>query len=105
MGYVRRPMIVTELLENGGKTIAYAAGVSHSMAVVEVEEQRMRKSPSFARSHHNTNTKTGDVAFDRTDPTTITAAGSGVRMMDHHPILVSVDTYHFWFNKPHTLKH
>ena len=49
------------------------------------------------------NTTTGDVAFDRTDPTAITAAGSGVRMMDRHPMIVSVDTYHFWFNKPHTL--
>ena len=46
-GYVMRPTIVTSLLENGGKTIACAAGVSHSLVVVEVEQQRMIKSRSL----------------------------------------------------------
>ena len=46
-GYVMRPTIVTSLLENGGKTIACAAGVSHSLVVVEVEERRIMKSRSL----------------------------------------------------------
>jgi alpha-tubulin suppressor-like RCC1 family protein len=46
-GYIMRPTIVTSLLENGGKAIACAAGVSHSLVVVEVEGKRIIKSQSF----------------------------------------------------------
>jgi alpha-tubulin suppressor-like RCC1 family protein len=46
-GYVMPPTIVTPLVENGGKAIACAAGVSHSLVVVETEERRLVKARSF----------------------------------------------------------
>jgi len=49
-GYIMTPTIVTPLVENGGKTIACAAGVNHSLVVVMTEEQRIVKSRSFEHS-------------------------------------------------------
>ena len=47
-GYVMTPSIVTPLVENGGKAIACAAGLSHSLVVVETQERRLvKKSRSF----------------------------------------------------------
>jgi len=51
MGFVTNPTIVTPLLENGGKTIACAAGVDHSLVVVKTDEKRVgswrqRRKPS-----------------------------------------------------------
>lgn len=46
-GYIMTPTIVTPLVENGGKTVACAAGVNHSLVVVETEQQRLVKSRSF----------------------------------------------------------
>jgi alpha-tubulin suppressor-like RCC1 family protein len=46
-GYIMTPTIVTPLVENGGKTIACAAGVSHSLVVVMTEERRLIKAHSF----------------------------------------------------------
>lgn len=41
------PTIVTPLLEHGGKAIACAAGVSHSLVVVMTEERRLAKAHSY----------------------------------------------------------
>lgn len=46
-GYIMRPTIVTPLIEHGGKAVACAAGVSHSLVVVETEERRLVPSRSF----------------------------------------------------------
>jgi alpha-tubulin suppressor-like RCC1 family protein len=56
-GYIMAPTIVTPLVENGGKTIACAAGVNHSLVVVMTEEQRLVKSRSFENG--STSRKTG----------------------------------------------
>eukprot|EP00523_Entomoneis_sp_CCMP467_P011402 CAMPEP_0168721772 /NCGR_PEP_ID=MMETSP0724-20121128/2258_1 /TAXON_ID=265536 /ORGANISM="Amphiprora sp., Strain CCMP467" /LENGTH=748 /DNA_ID=CAMNT_0008768431 /DNA_START=132 /DNA_END=2379 /DNA_ORIENTATION=- len=40
-GFIMTPTIVTPLIENGGKAIACAAGVSHSLVVVMTEERRL----------------------------------------------------------------
>jgi alpha-tubulin suppressor-like RCC1 family protein len=42
-GYVMKPKVVTPLLENGGKAVVCSAGVTHSLVVVEMEEQRIQK--------------------------------------------------------------
>jgi alpha-tubulin suppressor-like RCC1 family protein len=42
-GYVMKPTVVTPLLENGGKAVVCAAGVTHSLVVVEMEEERIQK--------------------------------------------------------------
>lgn len=57
-GFIMTPSIVTPLVENGGKAIACAAGVNHSLVVVVTEERRIVKSQSFDKassspSHHN----------------------------------------------------
>jgi hypothetical protein len=44
---VSSPTIVTPLLENGGKAIRCAAGVNHSLVVVETEERRIVKTRSL----------------------------------------------------------
>ena len=44
--YSATPTIVTPLVEHGGKTIACAAGVNHSLVVVRTEERRLYKSQS-----------------------------------------------------------
>jgi alpha-tubulin suppressor-like RCC1 family protein len=46
-GYVTTPTIVTPLVENGGKAIACAAGVDHSLVVVATEERRVAKTASL----------------------------------------------------------
>jgi len=46
-GYILTPTIVTPLVENGGKVIACAAGVNHSLVVVATEERRVVKSASM----------------------------------------------------------
>lgn len=46
-GYVMKPTIVTPLVENGGKAVQCAAGVNHSLVVVETEQRRLVKSLSF----------------------------------------------------------
>lgn len=43
-GFVMNPTIVTPLVENGGKAIACAAGVSHSLVAVMTEERRLIRS-------------------------------------------------------------
>jgi len=43
-GFVMTPTIVTPLVENGGKAVACAAGVNHSLVVVETQERRLLKS-------------------------------------------------------------
>ena len=45
--YLATPTIVTPLVEHGGKTIACAAGVNHSLVVVRTEERRLYKSQSL----------------------------------------------------------
>lgn len=40
-GFVTSPIIVTPLLENGGKAVACAAGVNHSLVVVKIEGRRV----------------------------------------------------------------
>jgi len=42
-GFITEPTIVTPLLENGGKAIQCAAGVDHSLVVVETEGRRLQK--------------------------------------------------------------
>ena len=42
-GHLMTPSIVTPLVENGGKAIACAAGVNHSLVVVVTEEERLLK--------------------------------------------------------------
>lgn len=44
--YLATPTIVTPLVEHGGKTIACAAGVNHSLVVVRTEDRRLYKSQS-----------------------------------------------------------
>ena len=44
--YMATPTIVTPLVEHGGKAIACAAGVDHSLVVVRTEERRLYKSQS-----------------------------------------------------------
>jgi len=56
-GYVMTPTIVTPLVENGGKAIACAAGVDHSLVVVMTEERRLVKSRSFEPPHSPSRTK------------------------------------------------
>jgi alpha-tubulin suppressor-like RCC1 family protein len=51
-GYIMAPTIVTPLVENGGKAVACAAGVSHSLVVVETEERRLVKARSFDQANH-----------------------------------------------------
>lgn len=46
MRYIMHPNVVTPLAENGGKAILCAAGVSHSLVVVETEERRLKRSQS-----------------------------------------------------------
>jgi len=46
-GYIMEPTIVTPLVENGGKAIACAAGVSHSLVVIATEERRIAKAYSY----------------------------------------------------------
>jgi alpha-tubulin suppressor-like RCC1 family protein len=41
--YVMTPTIVTPLVENGGKSITCAAGVSHSLDVVQTEDRRLER--------------------------------------------------------------
>lgn len=55
-GFVMTPTIVTPLLENGGKAVHCAAGVDHSLVVVEMEERRLMKSRSMEPSHPANNT-------------------------------------------------
>ena len=43
-GHVMSPRIVTPLIENGGKAIACAAGVNHSIVAVMTEERRLVRS-------------------------------------------------------------
>jgi alpha-tubulin suppressor-like RCC1 family protein len=45
-GYILAPTIITPLLENGGKTIHVAAGVDHSLVLVQTEEQRLLRTIS-----------------------------------------------------------
>lgn len=45
-GYIVNPTIVTPLVEHGGKAVACAAGVNHSLVVVMTEEHRLVKSSS-----------------------------------------------------------
>jgi alpha-tubulin suppressor-like RCC1 family protein len=47
-GFVTTPIIVTPLLENGGKAVACAAGVNHSLVVVKTEGRRVGR----LRSHN-----------------------------------------------------
>lgn len=48
--YTAAPTIVTPLVEHGGKTIACAAGVNHSLVVVRTEERRLNKTQSVPHS-------------------------------------------------------
>jgi alpha-tubulin suppressor-like RCC1 family protein len=66
-GYIMAPTIVTPLIENGGKTIACAAGVNHSLVVVMTEEQRLVKSRSF---EHGTTRRKADVSGGDVSPST-----------------------------------
>ena len=84
-GYICNPTIVTPLLENGGKAIACAAGVNHSLVVVETEERRIVKSRSFdppsttsSSSHNNHGGTTATAA------TPLTTASSR-SVDDNHP--------------------
>lgn len=49
--FVFGPTIVTPLIENGGKAIACAAGVNHSLVVVATEVRRLIKSQSTNQMH------------------------------------------------------
>jgi alpha-tubulin suppressor-like RCC1 family protein len=51
-GYIMAPTIVTPLVENGGKAVHCAAGVNHSLVVVETEERRLIKTRSFDQSRN-----------------------------------------------------
>ena len=51
-GFIMTPTIVTPLIEHGGKAIACAAGVSHSIVAVMTEERRLVRSP-----HHLSQTQ------------------------------------------------
>jgi alpha-tubulin suppressor-like RCC1 family protein len=42
-GFISTPTIITPLLENGGKAIHCAAGVDHSLVVVQTEGRRLQK--------------------------------------------------------------
>lgn len=46
-GHIMTPTIVTPLVEHGGKAIACAAGVNHSLVVVKTEERRLVRSRSL----------------------------------------------------------
>lgn len=67
-GYIMAPTIVTPLIENGGKAIACAAGVNHSLVVVMTEEQRLVKSRSF--EHGTTTRRKADVSGGNVSPST-----------------------------------
>jgi alpha-tubulin suppressor-like RCC1 family protein len=51
-GYMTAPTIVTPLVENGGKAVHCAAGVNHSLVVVETEERRLVKTRSLDQSRN-----------------------------------------------------
>jgi alpha-tubulin suppressor-like RCC1 family protein len=53
-GYIPTPNIVTPLVENGGKAILCAAGVSHSLVVVVTEERRLVRSSVNGESDDST---------------------------------------------------
>jgi alpha-tubulin suppressor-like RCC1 family protein len=53
--YMAVPTIVTPLVEHGGKAIACAAGVDHSLVVVRTEERRLYKSQSHPSLLDKTN--------------------------------------------------
>lgn len=61
-GYVMTPTIVTPIVEHGGKAIACAAGVNHSLVVVETEEQRLIKKTSITSSSPNNNKEVIEVS-------------------------------------------
>jgi len=49
-GFITTPIIVTPLLENGGKAVACAAGVNHSLVVVRTEGRRVGRLQSGSLS-------------------------------------------------------
>jgi alpha-tubulin suppressor-like RCC1 family protein len=69
-GYIMAPTIVTPLIENGGKTIACAAGVNHSLVVVMTEEQRLVKSRSFEHGTTGTARSKAGVSGESVSPST-----------------------------------
>mmetsp|Transcript_16781 Transcript_16781/g.26045 ORF Transcript_16781/g.26045 Transcript_16781/m.26045 type:complete len:874 (-) Transcript_16781:92-2713(-) len=96
MGFVTSPTIVTPLLENGGKTIACAAGVDHSLVVVKTDETRVgswrqrRKSStknpiSLSRSHSLPAGVTED-RFDADNLDSSEASGNAKHQHYHHQL-------------------
>lgn len=59
-GFVATPTIVTPLLEHGGKAIACAAGVSHSLVVVVTEARRLIKSRSMNHMYNYDDANTSE---------------------------------------------
>lgn len=55
-GFVTTPTIVTPLLENGGKAITCAAGVDHSLVVVETDGRRLGR---LKEKHRSSRRKSG----------------------------------------------
>ncbi|KAL7578202.1 hypothetical protein ACA910_012630 [Epithemia clementina (nom. ined.)] len=55
-GFITKPTIVIPLIENGGKAITCAAGVSHSIVAVMTEERRLVRSHTtpmhLSKTHH-----------------------------------------------------
>lgn len=78
--YVNEPMLITPLLEKGGKTVNCAAGVDYSLVVVRTERSRIINANNNRRRHYSFQKKTA--SSKTTSPTTTATASSSTALKE-----------------------